>query len=274
VIVRSHSVRAETGILPRVSDRRNQGARDTRGRKSQVESEPVRKSTAKPAGGAAKADSSTQTDHAYRALKQMILDNQLSPGTHLLELEAANLLGVSRTPVREAMVRLDQEGLIALRARHGMRVLPISPEDMEEIYQILTALEAAAAEIVASKPPVERGLDLLNRAIRDMTKALDAGALEKWAEADERFHKLLIELAGNKRLAASVNLHWEQAHRARMVTLRLRPKPTSSMLDHKALVAAIEEGKPSAARRIHREHRRRSGKMLIALLRKYGLSSI
>jgi DNA-binding GntR family transcriptional regulator len=63
----------------------------------------------------------------------MILDNQLSPGTHLLELEVANLLGVSRTPVREAMVRLDQEGLIALRARHGMRVLPISPEDMEEI---------------------------------------------------------------------------------------------------------------------------------------------
>jgi DNA-binding GntR family transcriptional regulator len=257
-----------------MSDRRNLRERGAQGTKPRKALDAVRESAARPAGSVAKGDSSTQTDHAYRALKQMILDNQLSPGTHLLELEVANLLGVSRTPVREAMVRLDQEGLIALRARHGMRVLPISPEDMEEIYQILTALEAAAAEIVASKPPLERGTDLLKRAIRDMTKALDGGALEKWAEADERFHKLLIELAGNKRLAASVNLHWEQAHRARMVTLRLRPKPTSSMVDHQALVSAIEQGKPSVARQVHREHRRRSGKMLIALLRKHGLSSL
>jgi DNA-binding GntR family transcriptional regulator len=234
---------------------------------------PGRQVAGKPARPRAKASSST-TDQAYSALKQMILDNRLSPGTHLLELEVAKLLGVSRTPVREALVRLDQEGLIAIRARHGMRVLPISPEDMEEIYQILTALEAAAAEIVASKPRAERGLDLLNRAIRDMNKALDSDDLEKWAEADERFHKLLIELAGNKRLAALVNLHWEQAHRVRLITLRLRPKPVLSMLDHQALVAAIEKGKASSARRIHREHRRRSGKMLIELLRKHGLSSL
>jgi DNA-binding GntR family transcriptional regulator len=204
----------------------------------------------------------------------MILDNQLSPGTHLLELEVANLLGVSRTPVREGdgAARPGGPDRAARPPRHAR------PADLPGRHggdhQILTALEAAAAEIVASKPPFERGVDLLNRAIRDMTRALDGGALEKWAEADERFHKLLIELAGNKRLAASVNLHWEQAHRARMVTLRLRPKPTSSMLDHQALVAAIEQGKPSAARRIHHEHRRRSGKMLIALLRKHGLSSL
>jgi DNA-binding GntR family transcriptional regulator len=223
---------------------------------------------------AAAPDSSTQADQAYRALKQMILDNQLPPGTHLLEQEAAVLLEMSRTPVREAMVRLGHEGLIAIRPRHGMRVLPSSPEDMKEIYQILTALEATAAEIVAAKAPGDRGLDQLNRAIRDMNRALAADDLEAWAEADERFHKLLIELAGNKRLAALVNLHWEQAHRVRMVTLRLRPKPTSSMKDHTALVSAIERGKPSEARKIHREHRRRAGAMLIDLLRKHGLSSL
>ena len=93
-----------------------------------------------------------------------------------------------------------------------------------------------------------------------MTKALDTDAPEKWAEADERFHKLLI--------------HWGQAYRVRMVTLRLRPKPSSSTLDHEALVGAIEEGTPSVARRIHHEHRRCARRMLIGLLRKHGLSSL
>ena len=207
-------------------------------------------------------------------LKQKILDNKLPPGTQLLELEAAALLNMSRTPVREAMVRLGQEGLISIRPRHGMRVLPISPDDTQEIYQILAALEAAAAEIVAAKPRSERGLDHFRQALADMAQGLENDDLEVWAEADERFHKLLIEFAGNKRLAALVNLHWEQAHRVRMVTLRLRPKPTASMADHFALVAAIEKGKPDAARKIHREHRRRGGQILIDVLRRHGLSSL
>jgi DNA-binding FadR family transcriptional regulator len=105
-----------------------------------------------------------------------------------------------------------------------------------------------------------------------MTQALGTDALQQWAEADERL--LLIELAGNKRLAALVNLHRGQAHRVRMVTLRLRLKPSSSTLDQEALVAAIEERRPSVARRIRHEHRRRAGRMLIGLLRKHGLRSL
>jgi DNA-binding GntR family transcriptional regulator len=219
-------------------------------------------------------ESSTQVDQAYRALKLQILDNKLPPGAQLLELEAASLLGMSRTPVREAMVRLSHEGLVELRARHGMRVLPISPDDMVEIYHILTALEAAAAEIVASMPYEERGLELFKQTMRQMTEALERDDLEAWAAADEAFHKLLIERAGNKRLAALVNLHWEQAHRVRIATLRLRPKPTSSMSDHAALVDAIEHGRPGTAHRIHRSHRRRAGEMLIGLLRHHGLRNL
>jgi DNA-binding GntR family transcriptional regulator len=233
-----------------------------------------RRGTTRSTRPAVKPNSSTQADQAYRALKQKILDNQLPPGTQLLELEVAALLNMSRTPVREAMVLLGQEGLIAIRPRHGMRVLPISPDDMKEIYEILTALESAAAKIVASKPPGERGLEQFKQAMQDMTQAIEDDDLESWAAADERFHKLLIELASNKRLAALVNLHWEQAHRVRMLTLRLRPKPLSSMADHAALVAAIEGGKPNTAHRIHRDHRHRAGQMLIDLLRQHGLRSL
>ena len=105
-----------------------------------------RRGTTRSTRPAVKPNSSTQADQAYRALKQKILENQLPPGTQLLELEAAALLNMSRTPVREAMVLLGQEGLIAIRPRHGMRVLPISPDDMKEIYEILTALEFGSGE--------------------------------------------------------------------------------------------------------------------------------
>ncbi|MGL6180774.1 MAG: GntR family transcriptional regulator, partial [Aestuariivirga sp.] len=93
------------------------------------------------------AERLSSAERAYRALKDLILGNQLPAGSQLLEQEAAQRLGMSRTPVREAMIRLEQDGVVEIRPRHGMRVLPVSSRDMREIYEVLTALESAAAEI-------------------------------------------------------------------------------------------------------------------------------
>ena len=74
------------------------------------------------------------TDKAYIELKRRILENELPPGTQLMEVELAELLKISRTPAREAMTRLEAEGFVEIRARHGMKVKPVSVSDMNEIY--------------------------------------------------------------------------------------------------------------------------------------------
>ena len=181
---------------------------------------------------------------------------------------------MSRTPVREAMVRLAREGMIDIRPRHGMRVLPVSADDMREIYEILTALEAEAAGQIARDGTPPARLEALREAVTQMDAALDADDLEAWARADDRFHRLILASCRNNRLKAIIEQFWDQSHRVRMLTLRLRPKPTGSNSDHRALVDAIERRDAETARRIHHEHRAKSGRMLVDLLERHGLSQL
>ncbi|MBU6485554.1 MAG: GntR family transcriptional regulator, partial [Betaproteobacteria bacterium] len=186
---------------------------------------------ARPSGKAAVADRSLVVI-AYRTMRARILDNRWAPGYRALEQELAQELGMSRTPVREALIRLQKEGLVEVIPRHGMRVLPVSADDMRDIYQVLTALESMAAELVARRKPSEAELAPLVDASRAMARALKANDLDAWAAADERFHRHLIELSGNQLLIDAVLNCWDRAHRARMVTLRMRPKPAHSTRDH------------------------------------------
>jgi DNA-binding GntR family transcriptional regulator len=203
----------------------------------------------------------------------MVLDNALPAGAQLLEQEAAVRLGMSRTPVREAMQRLARDGMVEIRPRHGMHVLPISPDDMAEIYDLLYGLESTAAEIVAEQGD-SAGLAALDEAVDAMDEALARDDLVAWAHADERFHLALVELTGNRRLIEAVATYWDQAHRVRVATLGLRPRPTRSNDDHRALVAAIRARDARRAREIHAEHRKRSGIMLVGLLRRLGLGNL
>ena len=216
----------------------------------------------------------SSAERAYRALKKLILGDELPAGSHLLEQEAAERLGMSRTPVREAMIRLEKDGVVEVRPRHGMRVLPVSPDDMREIYQVLTALESAAAEALARRGATPAEIASLRAAVADMEAALDRGDLDGWADADKRFHWLLVTLTGNQRLQQMVSQLDEQAHRARVLTLRLRPKPVNSIRDHARLVAAIARRDAESARRIHHDHRTRAGEMLVGLLDRLGLKQV
>lgn len=226
---------------------------------------------AKPAG---REERVSLTARAYARIRRLILDNELPAGSLMLEQELAELLEMSRTPVREALIRLENEGMVEVRPRHGMRVLPVSADDMEEIYAILTALESDAASEIARAGLAPAELDALKQAVADMDAALDRDDLRAWAKADEHFHRVLIESCPNRRLRAVVYQFWDQAHRVRMLTLRLRPKPTTSNQDHLALVEAIERRDGDRAREIHREHRIRNGRMLVDLLRRYGLTQL
>jgi DNA-binding GntR family transcriptional regulator len=216
----------------------------------------------------------TLVDQAYAAIRERILDNVYAPGHQALEAALAAELGISRTPLREALVRLAEEGLIEVVPRHGMRVLPISPADMAEIYEVLTALECAAAEIVARRRPGAEELRPLTAATSDMAAALKRDDLDGWAAADERFHQTLVALAGNRMLAQTVANFWDRAHRARMVTLRLRPKPVNSTREHTALVERLRAGDVSGAVAANRAHRSRASGELLALFERLRLQQL
>jgi DNA-binding GntR family transcriptional regulator len=213
-------------------------------------------------------------DAAYEQIRRRILDNVWPPGHRALEQEVALALGMSRTPVREALVRLQADGLVQMVPRHGMHVLPVSPTDMREIYEVLTALECTAAELLARRRPNDEELRPLEEATAAMDRALAADDLDAWALADERFHAQLIALAGNRQLQLIVMNHWDRAHRARMFSLRLRPKPVNSTREHMALVERLRAGDAEGAARANRAHRERASGELLAIFERYKLAQM
>ena len=225
---------------------------------------------------AAPAAKASLVESAYEALKSAIRDNVFPPGYQGSEQEIATQLGMSRTPVHEAVIRLQEEGLVRVLPRRGVQVCAISPDDMREIYEMIIALECASAELIAAMPPERRApiaeeLAAVNAA---MEAALAGDKLVDWAEADGRFHQLLVERSGNRRLARMFHTIMDQSHRARMLTLRLRPKPALSVRDHAAILRAIRKGDAEAAREQTKAHRVRARDQLLPLLRQLGMNHL
>ena len=216
----------------------------------------------------------TFVSKAYATIKQKILDNGYPPGHQALERQLAAELQMSRTPIREALIRLQEEGLVEVLPRHGMRVIPLSPEDMQEIYEVLTGLEVTAIELLQGRTPDRHHLVEMQKTLSIMDGALQTNDLDSWARADATFHQSLIALCGNKRLAALAATVNDQVHRARLFTLRLRPKPTASNQEHRQVWAALWEGDFAAAARHHRHHRHQTAKMLTKLIASYRIQHL
>ncbi|WP_229722558.1 GntR family transcriptional regulator [Xylophilus rhododendri] len=220
------------------------------------------------------APATGRKDAAYEQIRRLILDNVWPPGHQALEQEIALQLGVSRTPVREALIRLEQDGLLQIVPRHGIRVLPMSAQDMRELYEVLTALESLAAELLALQRPDRDTLAPLVQATDAMAQALEQDDLDSWARADEDFHARLVTLCGNRMLAEAVFSHWDRAHRARMFTLRLRPKPLESTREHRALIDCLLAGDSAGAGAVNRAHRQRASRELLSLFDRLRLQQL
>jgi DNA-binding GntR family transcriptional regulator len=163
----------------------------------------------------------SQAQRAYREIRRRILDNEMSPNAQYLERELAAALKMSRTPVREALIRLSEERLVEVRPRHGIRVLPIMVRDAQEIYELLAELEAMAARMLTKRGLSREDLARLEQAVAEMEAALARDDLIAWTRHDEIFHSLLTELSGNTRLSHFGGMLRGQAHRPRMQTLWL-----------------------------------------------------
>jgi DNA-binding GntR family transcriptional regulator len=216
----------------------------------------------------------TNTQRAADEMRRLIFSGDLAAGSDHLETELAERFGMSRTPVREAALILKAQGLVSVRPRRGVRILPVSPDDMAEIYDVLTELESHAAGRAAAAGHSEAELSGMARAIDDMDAAVAAQNREAWAEADDRFHSELVRLGRNRRIETIVAMMSDQVRRARSLTLYLRPLPQGSNDDHRAVLEAIRKGSAYTAQSIHRAHRERAKEMLISLLRSHRLNQV
>ena len=218
--------------------------------------------------------SMSNSQRAAAALRELIFSGELAAGSDHLETELAVRLGMSRTPVREAVLVLEGQGLLEVRPRKGVRIRPVSPADMHEIYDVLTVLESLAAERAAEAGYSEADLAELGKAIEDMETALGGDDRAAWAEADDRFHAELVRLGRNRRVSEIVEKMRDQVRRARAVTLYMRALPVRSNEDHRAVYEAIRAGDAEAAGTRHRRHRAGAKRELVALLERMGLSKV
>ncbi len=208
-------------------------------------------------------------EDAYQALKNAILKSEFPPGYQGSEQEIATRLGMSRTPVHEAIIRLQQEGLMEIRPKKGVLVSTIAPDDMKDIYDITIALEGMAAELNALLEPEKRRrvVTALSEPTTQMESAVTRNDLQSWAEADDRFHRLLVEYCGNARLSKMAQLNSAQLHRTRLVTLRLRALPSTSVDAHFEIIEAIKDGDAKRASACAMKHRRKARDELVPLLK-------
>ncbi|CAN7315923.1 GntR family transcriptional regulator [Bosea sp. LjRoot237] len=215
-------------------------------------------------------------DEAYAALKQAIRDTVFAPGYQGSEQEIAVRLGMSRTPVHEAIIRLQEDGLVRVLSKRGVLICPLAPQDIREIYEVVIAVESMAAELLAVLSDAARATvaDELEAATTAMEAALARDYLPGWAEADDLFHRLLVERCGNGRLRRIAQTVTDQAHRARMLTLKLRARPIGSAQAHRLIIAAVRAGDAGEAHRSARAHRVAARDEIVPLIEHIGLRQL
>lgn len=211
------------------------------------------------------------TELAYAELRRRIIESELTPGSYLLEQELGLMLGFSRTPIREAAIRLQGEGLVQIVPRHGIRIVPTSLSDITNIYQVLISLESTAAGLVASRVDVD--LTPLVQACETMTVALQHADMLAWSAADEVFHETLIALSGNARLKSVVMNCRDQVHRVRRFTqmVKAHPQPSKSIQEHYAIIDAMRRGDAEKASALYRAHRERGWRDQTKVLQQFGI---
>jgi len=191
----------------------------------------------------------------YSELRRRILDGDLAPDTPLSEYELAAQLDVSRTPVREALHRLANEGLVKNIANRGAFVVGLSPADITEIYEIREQLETYAAGVAARDMP-ELQIRELRRDLTAARAMARAGDHEGTFESDVTLHEQIVAVTRNARLAAILGTLKDQVHRIRVAAGSDSGRLVETIAEHRAIVDAIADRNASAARHAMQLHLR------------------
>ncbi len=197
-------------------------------------------------------------DRVYQAVREEILGQAFSPGSRIRIEHFTRTLGVSRTPVLDALRRLEAEGLVTCVPRQGIYVVQFTRRRAEELYAVRGALEGLAARLAAER--VKAGLvdaevvDRLRGLIAEQAEAVQAGDLARFSRADLAFHNEVLAASGNETLTRSLEAIYAQILVLRLRTLNLADRAAPSVVEHTRVLQAIEAGDGAAAEAAARMH--------------------
>lgn len=192
-------------------------------------------------------------DLVFKTLREAIITGDLKPGERLMEIKLANELGVSRTPVREAIRKLELEGLVIMTARKGAEVAPINEKDLKEVLEIRKALESLACQI-ACKNADDESIEKLRKANEAVLKAVKDSDVDMIIKTDVEFHEIIYGITQNQRLIQMLHQLKEHIFRYRAEYIKEMKNRHSIVDEHNRIIEAIIDANVRNAKREIERH--------------------
>ncbi len=192
-------------------------------------------------------------DVAYNAIKEAILTLRLEPGTLLVESDLAQQLGISKTPVRDALQELEREGFVTRILFKGTYVTDVTIQDISEVFQLRAVLEGLAAHLAAPLFSTEE-LDQVAQNLSAAEAALVAGNLTRCSQEGQKLHQAIIDKTDNHRLALIIHNLDDHVQRFRLLSDRIGGRLNKSVQEHRRVLDALRSRDPAAAEQAMRDH--------------------
>ena len=203
----------------------------------------------------------TLAEQVYEVIRGQILNMELPPGTRLKDSELAETLGISNTPVREALRRLEEAELVETEPRRGTFVKQLTVHEVEGLYEVRAALEILAVRLAATRASDEL-LKQIEEAAGLHINAVQRGAVDEFLEYDRRFHDLIAEGSDNPILASTLTSLADRIHIIRRMDLGRRQDEMSGQEHHEIAEALLQRDGEEAARRMDNHIREHQGRVL------------
>ena len=192
-------------------------------------------------------------DVVFNTLRQAILRGEFKPGERLMEIQLANKLGVSRTPIREAIRKLELEGLVLMIPRKGAEVAKISENNLRDVLEVRRSLEELAIDLACQRI-TEEELAQLNQAEVDFKAAIENGDAMQIAQTDENFHEIIYNSTKNQKLVQILNNLREQMYRYRVEYLKNPDVHEQLTQEHEEIVYHIKRREKVEATAVTCQH--------------------
>ncbi len=205
-------------------------------------------------------------DVVFNTLRQAILTGELKPGERLMEIHLANKLGVSRTPIREAIRKLELEGLVTMIPRRGAEVAQITEKSMNDVLEVRRALDALCVELACERITPE-DTERLKLACEAFEAAVGTGDINRIARADVELHDIIVQATGNRRLVQLINNLSEQMYRYRFEYIKDSSQHQRLIDEHRRIYESIVKKDREAASQAAHVHIDNQKKAIIAQIR-------